>query len=82
MKQRDHRRHHPWRMALHRRIALWLDIRRQRRMLEQLLTYDDHLLDDLGYHRQDLLDALALPWHADALARLAHWREARRSGRR
>lgn len=37
--------------AISARIANW----RRRRRIRRLLKYDDHLLEDLGYRRTDLL---------------------------
>ncbi|WP_156781974.1 DUF1127 domain-containing protein [Acidihalobacter aeolianus] len=82
MKQRGPLHRHRWSTVLHHRITHWLETRQQRQMLERLLAYDDHQLDDLGYHRQDLLDAIALPWSVDALTSLTRWRQERRAGLR
>lgn len=45
-----------------------LHARRERRWIRELLTYDDHLLTDLGFSRETLLWALKLPPGVNAAA--------------
>jgi uncharacterized protein YjiS (DUF1127 family) len=48
------------RTDLPRSLSSWMIERRQQRALMQLLSYDDHLLSDMGLTRSDvrlLLDA-------------------------
>ncbi len=40
------------------RLARWIKDRRDRARLRRLLAHDDHLLDDIGLTRSDILDAL------------------------
>ncbi|WP_203299868.1 hypothetical protein [Marinobacter sediminum] len=52
-------------------FTAWMESysRRQnfRRMARSLLAERDEILSDLGYNRYDLLDALHLPLHSDAM---------------
>lgn len=59
-------------------LSVWLATWQQRRRLARLLDYDDHLLADMGHRRSDLLDALALPFSADAQALLQQRKDERR----
>ena len=58
---------------LHRWIANW----RARRGLARLEEADDHLLDDIGVTREDVVSALRLPLDCDPVAEIY-----RRAGRR
>ena len=53
---------------------------RNRHALGRLLEFDDLELKDLGLVRNDLLNALDLPFHRDPSARLQSWRSERRAG--
>lgn len=72
--------HHQF--APHQPFTAWMESysRRQnfRRMARSLLVERDEILSDLGYNRYDLLDALHLPLHSDAMQYI----EARRSKRK
>lgn len=74
------RNHH--RSVPHQPFTAWIEsyARRQkfRRMARSLLAERDEILSDLGYDRYDLLDALHLPLHNDAMQYI----EARRSKRK
>jgi len=48
--------------AIRTRFLAW----RNRRCMRQLLTYDDHILADIGFRRKDLCWALQLPLTTDA----------------
>ena len=52
--------------ALETRLRAWL----KRRRLRRLLDYDDRRLNDLGFHREDLLWALRLPLSHDPIQAL------------
>lgn len=64
--------------ALRRHVLAW----RNRRWIRQLLRYDDHLLDDLGFDRPTLSWALQLPPTMDAVEALRDRASADRSKRR
>ncbi|PTY36070.1 hypothetical protein BGP77_01760 [Saccharospirillum sp. MSK14-1] len=67
--------HRPvWLEKLQRRLVCW----QRRRRMARLLDYDDHLLEDMGHRRSDLLEALALPMDVDARALLSQRKEERR----
>lgn len=55
-------------------IELWWWAYRRRRQFRQrflpLLTHDDHILEDMGHHRDDILWAARLPLKVDALQAL------------
>ncbi|MFC3286174.1 hypothetical protein [Litchfieldella rifensis] len=55
----------------------WIRAWRRRRRLLRLLDYDDHMLDDMGHTRQDLLWAAHLPLKEDAHRILRQLREQR-----
>ena len=59
-------------------IKDWLNAWRRRRALIGLLKYDDHMLDDMGYTRAELLMVSRLPIKENAYEVLQQWREARR----
>ncbi len=51
---------------------------RRRRSLREMLEFDPHILDDIGYEREDIRQALALPFDRNAAASLQrHARERR-----
>lgn len=56
----------------------WLTAWKRRRRIARLLDYDDHLLDDMGHRRADLLDALQLPVKADVEGFLQQRKNERR----
>ena len=62
-------------------LSAWLHAWHRRRefkwLATRLLTYDDHMLDDMGYAREDLLAAIELPLRMDAKRLLAGWRARR-----
>lgn len=58
-------------------LHAWRRRREFKRLATQLLTYDDHKLDDIGYSRQDLLAAIDLPLKVDAQRLVTFWRERR-----
>ncbi|WP_108125127.1 hypothetical protein [Saccharospirillum mangrovi] len=60
------------------RLSTWRDAWLNRRRLARLLSYDDHLLADMGYRRIDLTDAMAVPTRAEAEALLQQRKEERR----
>lgn len=60
---------------LYRRLDAW----RFRRKLIRLLTYDDHMLDDMGHTRAELMMAIQLPLNANAREALRVWKAERRS---
>ncbi|MCK2151250.1 MULTISPECIES: hypothetical protein [Marinobacter] len=74
------KKHHQF--APQQPFTVWMESysRRQkfRRMARSLLAERDEILSDLGYDRYDLLDALHLPLHNDAMQYI----EARRSKRK
>ncbi|MEM0922332.1 MAG: hypothetical protein AAGF44_11000 [Pseudomonadota bacterium] len=43
-------------------IAAWIKARRDRAALRNLLTKDDHVLDDMGLARFEVEEALGLPY--------------------
>jgi hypothetical protein len=52
-----------------------------RRKLKHLLDYDDHMLEDMGHTRAELMMAIGLPLKADARKALLQWKaERRRTG--
>ncbi len=56
-------------------------LRRQfRRRYLSLLAHDDHMLEDMGHHREDILWASKLPLKVDADQTLARCRALRRRG--
>lgn len=63
---------------LRQHVLAW----RNRRWIRQLLRYDDHLLDDLGFDRQTLSWALQLPPTMDAVKAVRDKASTNRSNRR
>ncbi len=59
-------------------IGNWLHAWQRRRKLISLLKYDDHVLDDMGYSRAELLMAARLPIKVDGYHVLKMWQEKRR----
>ncbi|WP_428036123.1 hypothetical protein [Amphritea sp.] len=53
----------------------------RRAVLLDLLRYDDHMLDDMGHNRQDLLAIAKLPLSADADEALRQLRSDRNGKR-
>lgn len=49
-----------------------------RRKLARLLSYDDHMLEDMGYTRAELLMAIELPLKQDPRPQLKAWKALRR----
>jgi uncharacterized protein YjiS (DUF1127 family) len=47
-------------------IKCWYQAYSRRQLLVQLLRYDDHMLDDMGYARADLQAIAKLPLSTDA----------------
>lgn len=45
----------------------WMEQQRRRAALRNLLSYDDNLLEDMGYRRAEIERALRLPPETDAL---------------
>ena len=65
-----------WRW-IRQRLGAWV----YRRKLKCLLDYDDHMLDDMGHTRAELMMAIGLPLKADARKALLDWKaERRRTG--
>lgn len=62
--------------ALENRVRAWV----RRRRLLRLLDYDDHILDDIGYTREELLWAASLPLKVNAHEILRQRRERRLNG--
>ncbi|MBN0988491.1 hypothetical protein [Amphritea pacifica] len=62
----------------------WYDAYRRRQVLLDLLRYDDHMLDDMGHNREDILAIANLPLSADAHEVLRQLKELRsdRNGKR
>lgn len=56
--------HWVWRRVV--RTRLWMRAWARRRRLQRLQDYDDHLLEDMGYTRQELAWALSLPMRVNA----------------
>jgi hypothetical protein len=66
-----------WIRWLHQRLDAWAF----RRKLKHLLDYDDHMLEDMGHTRAELMMAIGLPLKADARKALLQWKaERRRTG--
>jgi len=63
-----------WLENIKARLVAW----QRRRRIARLLDYDDHLLEDMGHRRSDLLEALALPIDVDAQPLLLQRKEERR----
>lgn len=60
--------------SLAQRLTEW----KYRRALVSLLNYDDHVLEDIGMTRGELIMAIELPLTQDAKQALSRWREERR----
>ena len=64
------------------RLEIWRKQRRQRRIdrlaFQQMLYLDDHMLEDVGYHRADLEGVNNLPLDVNAAAAVRMLREAQR----
>lgn len=58
---------------LYRRVDAW----RFRRKLIRLLDYDDHMLEDMGHTRAELMMAIRLPLGANARKALRGWKAER-----
>ncbi|KEA62937.1 hypothetical protein ADIMK_2907 [Marinobacterium lacunae] len=65
-------------VVLGRALSARLTERKYRKTLSSLLKYDDHVLDDIGMTRGELLMALELPLSTSAKMALSQWREERR----
>jgi len=70
---------HPEKLArrLFQALSLRLTEWKYRRTLTSLLDYDDHVLEDIGMTRGELIMAIELPLTEDAKLALAQWREER-----
>ncbi|MFN3880446.1 MAG: hypothetical protein ACK4L8_03345 [Nitrincola lacisaponensis] len=60
-------------------IEVWFKAWNRRRKLLRLLDYDDHMLEDMGYTRDDLLWAARQPLKVDARLVLQQQREKQRA---
>lgn len=66
-----------WIRWLRQRLDAWA----YRRKLKHLLDYDDHMLEDMGHTRAELVMAIELPLKADVREALLQWKaERRRTG--
>lgn len=72
--QADHLQRPVWLQKTQAYLAGW----QRRRRIARLLDYDDHLLEDMGHRRSDLLEALTLPMREDAQALLQQRKDERR----
>lgn len=63
-----------WIRWLRQRLDAWA----LRRKLKRLLDYDDHMLDDMGHTRAELMMAIGLPLKADVRKALRRWQAERR----
>ncbi|GHC17558.1 DUF1127 domain-containing protein [Aidingimonas halophila] len=65
------------------KLEHWWHMYRRRRQFRQrflpLLAHDDHVLEDIGHHRSDILWASQLPLNIDALHALSACREMRKT---
>ncbi len=59
-----------WPLGLSRKVADWVRARRRRGGFRRLLKLDDHLLQDLGCSRQEVLRGAGLPEENDAPAEI------------
>ncbi|EWH00215.1 hypothetical protein [Halomonas sp. BC04] len=62
--------------------TLWWDYRRRRQFRQRflpLLAYDDHILEDMGHRRDDILWASRLSLKEDAMVALTYRREMRKA---
>lgn len=64
---------------LETRLRDYLRRRRFRQQFLPLLVYDDHILEDMGHRRDDILWALSLPLKEDATEALIRCREKRKA---
>ncbi len=60
--------------AVRQRLDAWAF----RRKMKRLLDYDDHILDDMGHTRAELMMAIKLPLKENARKVLRQWRDQRR----
>lgn len=64
-------------------VEHWWHVFRRRRQFRRgfltLLAHDDRILEDMGYHRDDILWALRLPLRVDALKALEECRALRKA---
>ncbi|GGX38718.1 hypothetical protein [Saccharospirillum salsuginis] len=66
-----------WIRWLRQRLDAWAF----QRKIKRLLDYDDHMLEDMGHTRAELMMAIELPLKADARKALLGWKaERRRTG--
>lgn len=63
-----------WIRWLEQRLDAWAF----RRKLKHLLDCDDHVLEDMGHTRGELMTAIGLPLKADARKVLLQWKAERR----
>jgi uncharacterized protein YjiS (DUF1127 family) len=70
------------RFSLFQALKNWQKAYSRRQRLLNLLNYDDHMLDDMGYTRQDLYTIARLPLNTDARQVLKRLREERKLPRR
>jgi uncharacterized protein YjiS (DUF1127 family) len=71
------------RLSLFQALKNWQQAYSRRLRLLNLLNYDDHMLDDMGYTRQDLYTIAKLPLSTDAHQVLKCLKEQRKlPGRR
>lgn len=67
-----------WPSGLGRGVAGWLRAWQRRRHFLRLLDLDDHLLDDVGYSRDEVCWAARLPLRVNAAVALSRRRRAGR----
>ncbi len=68
-------------LGLIRWLRQRLDAWAFRRKLKHLLDYDDHMLEDMGHTRIELMMTIELPLKTDARKALLQWKaERRRTG--
>ncbi|MCH4564150.1 hypothetical protein MKP05_13615 [Halomonas sp. EGI 63088] len=64
-------------------VEHWWHVYRRRRQFRRrflpLLAHDDHILEDMGHHRDDILWASRLPLQVDALKALEECRALRKA---
>jgi uncharacterized protein YjiS (DUF1127 family) len=70
------------RLSLFQALKNWQQAYNRRQRLLNLLNYDDHILDDMGYTRQDLYIISKLPLSTDAHQVLKRLKEERKLPRR
>lgn len=71
-----------YRFSFIQALKHWYKAYSRRQGLLNLLNYDDHMLDDMGYTRYDLLTIAKLPLSADAHRVLKRLGEQRKLPRR